>query len=238
MRCRQSAGAWVSAVPARVFDEESQPPREVWRIWPLNGPSLLLKRYIEAQAYRTEVCNLRFFNAVARDHTPRLLACDDAAHTLLLEDLDGSTVAETEPLGGFVAQRAWERAATTIATIHARSARQMALLRRLYAPHWPASSPAPAADLLEQAMEALRRGQQRPPLTASERGVLIAAGSWLHTRLAGASAHHRMPIIGATSVHDMMINANRVVFTELTQPVLAIRRPTSSVPGVIRTAAR
>src|SRR5207244_4052380 len=102
-----------------------------WRIWPLDGAALVLKRYADPLAYHTEVCNLRFYNVVARAHTPRLLACDDAALALLLADTTGQSVAMTATLGGpLAAQRTWERVLCTIAAVHAGAERQMPLLRR------------------------------------------------------------------------------------------------------------
>jgi hypothetical protein len=196
---------------------------ETSRIWSISGPPLLLKRYADAAQYRTEVGNLRFFNAVARAHTPRLLACDAAAHALLIEDSDGPTVAAMEALGGLVAQRTWERVLAAIAAVHLRAGRQMALLRRLYAPHWPAIAAVPAVDVLEAAMDAWLTSRRQPPLTVSERGMLIAAGSWLQERLNVAYMHYRMPIAGVVSVHGIVVNADRIIFTEMTQAVLGLQ---------------
>src|SRR5689334_18834677 len=84
----------------QLLEEGTQPDRQQWRIWPLDGPAMVLKRHADPLAYHTEVCNLRFYNAVARAHTPRLLACDDAALALLLADTTGHSVAMTATVGG------------------------------------------------------------------------------------------------------------------------------------------
>lgn len=204
-------------------DEPAAPARRIWRIWPLDAPPLLLKRYADPHHYRTELCNLRFFNAVARAHTPRLLACDGAATALLVEDCDGPTVASTDALGSLAAQHAWERVLVALATLHARAERQLPLLRRLYAPAWPGLMGAPPADLLESAMDAVLTALQLPPLAVSERGILIAAGSWLHARLNVAAAHYRAPIAGLLDARSIVLTPERVVFMDMGRPVLGLQ---------------
>jgi hypothetical protein len=211
------------ALPPFPYDDEQVPQRRVWRLWPLDGPPLLLKRYVHAREYHVEICNLRFYNAVARASTPRLVACDDAATALLIEDGEGPTLATTEQLGPLTAQRTWERVLVALATLHARANRQIPLLRRLYAPQWPTLMAAPAVDLLETCFDALTALLRQPPLSVGERGVLIAAGSWLHARLNVAIAHHRAPVVGLASGHGVVATADRVMFMELSRPVLGLQ---------------
>jgi len=193
------------------------------RIWSLQGAALL-KRFDDPARYRTEVRNLRFFNAIARAHTPRLLACDDAACALLIEDPSGSNLVEiTASSGALGTLMIWLRVLAALATVHARAARGTDLLRRCYAPHWPQVLAAPPANLLERLPFAAPGVSSLPALSAADRGVLASAGTWLHDHLGAALGSDRAPMLGQPGPEGIQVSHERVIFADLSKPPLGIQ---------------
>ena len=196
---------------------------ELRRIWSLQGAALL-KRFDDPARYRTEVRNLRFFNAVARAHTPRLLACDDAAQALLIEEPPGSSLVEIAASSGALGTRMiWLRVLAALAAVHARAGRDTALLRRCYAPHWPQALATPPANLLERLPFAAPGGSSLAALSAAERGVLVAAGSWLHDYLGAILGSDRAPMLGQPDPEGIRVSQQRVIFADLSKPPLGIQ---------------
>jgi len=193
------------------------------RIWSLQGVALL-KRFDDPLRYHTEVRNLRFFNAVARAHTPRLLACDDAAYALLIEEPSGSSLVEiTEASGALGTRMIWLRVLTALATVHARAARGTPLLRRCYAPYWPQVLAAPPVNLFERLLIATPGSPSLMALSAAERGVLAGAGAWLHDYLGAATGSERAPMLGQPGPEGIRVSHERVIFADLSKPPLGIQ---------------
>jgi hypothetical protein len=192
------------------------------RIWSLDRPALRAKLHTDVAQYRQEVCNLRFYNVVAKAYTPRLLACDDAALALLLEDTGGLTAHEAEMQGNVQSdEHAWLRILTALACAQALADARMQTLRRLYAPHWPPIAPPPAPRLLEQATENTMKAGQRL-LSRAERGVLMAADSWLQSRLSAALTQQRRCVLGIKNGADITLTGDRVLFMDLSHAPLGL----------------
>jgi hypothetical protein len=205
----------------RSLEEGGEPARQVWRLWMADGPPVLFKHYAQQADYRVELSNLRFYNAVAREFTPRLLACDDTAAALLVEDSPGTVAADSAALGSEAAViHLWERVLLALARIHVRAARQSTLLRRLSAPQRPETMRLPREDLLEAAAEVLAALHPAQPLLGTEHKQLQAASNWLRTLLAGQVSRSSIPTLGLRSAHQIVVSAQRVHFTDLRAPPL------------------
>jgi hypothetical protein len=199
----------------------------VTRLSQEDGDPVVLKQYLDAEAYHREICNLRFYNAVARSFSPRLLACDDVAQALLIEDLPllhraltNRFAREGEP--GPLAATQWSNVLKAIAAVHTASERQQMLLRRLYAPRWPAFVCFAAGGILEQ-MGILLSGQEPDSVPYSDRYTLLAADSWLDAQLASIAGRERLPILGVATSRDIGLAGDRVMFMRLDRSALGPR---------------
>ncbi|MDB5074932.1 MAG: hypothetical protein JWO42_1111 [Chloroflexi bacterium] len=208
---------------ADALDAGSSSPMAM-RLWLSDEEPVLLKRYSDAEAYHRDVCSLRFFNAVARAHTPRLLACDDAAQALLIEDLPARLRAMTnrfvhQVTTGQNSRAEWSSVLPALAAVHSASEQQQLLLRRLFAPRRPAIAWLPSGGMLEQ-MSLRLTGDDPNILSHSDRSTLLAADSWLNAQLTHIGSGERLPMLGLATPIDIGFADSGVMFMRLDRSAL------------------